>query len=273
MRVVAHLLVCYKWGAVEGWVPSSQTQPTLGLRRLGMPLLQALTFDTSPPTGKDEAELELMATTLEDILRNGTDSEKAVKRALKRNRASLFATNDRRARFAAAVLGTSVMRRRLFFLLSDHDDSKADADENGEILLTSVNTCRAKDMILAYQIDEAQNIEDDSSLGPTLRLPLDWNPTPVRRKEVEFKVLEGREVIDEWFGTDKDDHSTIAMTATDETESAQLEEARRLAIAFSLPTWLAKSWLLEYGSTGARRLAKASNAPGPISLRRNPMVS
>mmetsp|Transcript_48537 Transcript_48537/g.90424 ORF Transcript_48537/g.90424 Transcript_48537/m.90424 type:complete len:632 (+) Transcript_48537:17-1912(+) len=203
-------------------------------------------------------EIHAMSSTLHDILANQTDSEKAVKRAMRRYRGSFLSTNSRRQRFARLVLGASVMRRRLWFLLGHSDGDFGCANFTAE---------HATDMIFAECID------NEVEVRPMLAFELAETGPDASSCAVEVadRVRRGRACLEDWVSTALNESiqdPVAAAAAAAGKLTADEVRARQIGIAFSLPQWLA-SELVSQHPAGSFQYAVASNSPGPVTLRRN----
>ena len=107
---------------------------------------------------------------------------------------------------------------------------------------------RAQSLVLAWQIDNSA-FQISKPRHPSSLLPLSWNPCRARRADVWLRVRRGHELLS-GLGT----------------------SAQRLGVRYSLPDWIASACIKQYGEDSASAFAEASNAPGPIVLRRNAAV-
>jgi len=66
-------------------------------------------------------------------------------------------------------------------------------------------------------------------------------------------------------------HATYLENNADDTQNITwpTDSVERIALQYSMPSFLVQAWLEEYGAEEAEALCNVANKPGPITLRRN----
>ena len=191
-------------------------------------------------------------------------AEKQLKKCLQKKIKGECNTNEGRAALARRSLGTLCMRGRLDFILkAKAPQVAASVDSDGQLGgQTACTRGRAACWIALYiALEESAFLrsrgdDDAASLeGVVLR--------------VELEAFLGEALEAPWLGP------LLQAAEQCRTEPGSIpwpeDPVARLAAQHSLPLWLSSQWVGLLGSEAADKLAAATNAPGAVCLRSNPI--